>query len=112
MAVLAGLNLDFKSNIDNRKKGIEEYITSLNKKRKRHVKVNFPFLDGGYQTNARGTETFGHIYYIADDVRWPRGRHNGLAGTLGATQFDYGMFDFIKLFVDAGPGKLVDGFWN
>lgn len=107
--VLADLNLAFKSNIDNRKRGIEEYVTNLNQEKKMSAKINFPFLDGGYLTNARGTETFDHIYYIADDIRWPSGQHNSLAGTLGPDQFDYGMFNFTKLFVDAGPGKLDDG---
>jgi len=107
--LMADLNLDFESNLDKRKKGIEEYITSLNKSRKMDAKVNFPFLDGGFFTNARRNKTFDHIAFIADDTRWPRGRHNDLAGTLGNDQFDYGMFNFTKLFVEAGPGKLPDG---
>lgn len=107
--LMADLNLDFASNLDKRKKGIEEYMAGLNKARKMDAKVNFPFLDGGFFTNARTDKTFDHIAFIADDKRWPRGRHNDLAGTLGATEFDYGMFNFTKLFVEAGPGKLPDG---
>lgn len=107
--VLADLNLDFQSNVDKRRKGIAEYVTNLNSTKNLTAKVNFPFLDGEYYTNARGDQTFDHIYYIADDTRWPRGRHNALAGTLGPAEFDYGMFDFTKLFVDAGPGRLPDG---
>lgn len=107
--LMADLNLDFASNLDKRKKGIEEYITGLNEAKKMDAKVNFPFLDGGFLTNARRNQTFDHIAFIADDKRWPRGRHNKLAGTLGETEFDYGMFDFTRLFVEAGPGKLPDG---
>jgi hypothetical protein len=107
--ILADLNLDFESSADKRRRGVEEYVTSLNSTRNLDAKVNFPFLDGPFFTNARGSETYDHIAYIADDIRWPRGRHNGLAGTLGADQFDYGMFDFARAFVDAGPGRLADG---
>lgn len=107
--ILADLNLDFKSNVDNRRRGIEEYITNLNREKDLDAKLNFPFLDGGFFTNARGTETFDHIAYIANDIRWPRARFNSRAGTFGDNQFDYGMFNFTKAFVDAGPGKLSDG---
>lgn len=107
--LLADLNLDFNSSIDKRKRGIETYVTDLNAERGLNAKVNFPFLDRGYQTNARKDETFDHIAWVAEDTRLPRGRHNDLAGTLGPDQFDFGMFDFSALFVDAGPGKSPDG---
>lgn len=107
--ILADLNLDFESSVDKRRRGIEKYVKTLNEKRGMDAKVNFPFLDGGFFTNARGDETFDHIAYIADDTRWPRGRHNDLGGTLGPDQFAYGMFNFTKAFVDAGPGRLADG---
>lgn len=107
--ILADLNLDFERDISRRKAGIEDYVTSINKERRLEAKVNFPFLDGSFFTNARKDETFDHIAYIADDTRWPRGRHNDLAGTLGPDQFDYGMFDFVSLFHDAGPARLPDG---
>ncbi len=107
--LMADLNLDFASNLDRRREGIENYITKINSTRDLKAKVNFPFLDGGFRTNARGTQTFDHIAWIADDERLPRGRHNSLAGTLGADQYEYGMFDFTKLFVDAGPGALPNG---
>jgi endonuclease/exonuclease/phosphatase family metal-dependent hydrolase len=107
--LLADLNLDFKSNLDKRREGIETYITNLNRERDLKAKVNFPFLDGGYFTNARRDETFDHIAWISNDKRLPRGRHNDLAGTLGPDQYDYGMFDFTQLFFDAGPGKAADG---
>lgn len=107
--ILADLNLDFERDVTRRRNGIEEYVTSINKERKLEAKVNFPFLDGSFFTNARKDETFDHIAYIADDPRWPRGRHNDLAGTLGPDQFDYGMFDFVSLFRDAGPAQFPNG---
>ncbi|SMX33365.1 hypothetical protein [Actibacterium lipolyticum] len=103
--LMADLNLDFESSVDKRKRGVEAYLTDLNSERNLRAKVNFPFLDGGFLTNARRDETYDHIAWIAQDERLPRGRHNALAGTLGANQFDYGMFDFTQLFVDAGPAQ-------
>ena len=110
--IMADLNLDFKSSVDKRKKGIEDYITSLNQEKNMDAKVNFPFLDGangGFKTNARENQTFDHIAYIAEDTRWPRGRHNGLKGSFGPDGFDYGMFNFTQAFMAAGPGKLPNG---
>ena len=107
--VMADLNLDFKSNVAKRRQAFEEYITTLNAQKKLKAKVNFPFLDGGYFTNARRDETFDHIAWITADDRLPRGRHNPQAGTLGADEYDYGMFDFVQAFVDAGPGCAADG---
>ncbi len=107
--LLADLNLDFDSNVSKRKRGVDEYVTSINHERNLKAKVNFPFLDGAHFTNARKDKTYDHIAYIADDERWPRGRHNDLAGTLGPDQFDYGMFDFVSLFRDAGPAQLPGG---
>ncbi|MBC56094.1 MAG: hypothetical protein CL814_04070 [Confluentimicrobium sp.] len=107
--LMADLNLDFESSLDRRRRGIETYITDLNAERGLTAKVNFPFLDGGLHTNARKDETFDHIAWVALDDRLPRGRHNGLAGTLGPDGFDYGMFDFTRLFVEAGPGRGPDG---
>jgi len=107
--VLADLNLDFQSSVDKRRDGIAAYITDLNERAGLNAHVNFPFLDGWFFTNARKDETFDHIAFLADDPHWPRAEHNGLAGTLGAREFDYGMFDFTRLFRDAGPGLLPDG---
>ena len=106
--ILGDLNLDFKSNISKRKQGIEEYVTSLNQNRNLQAKVNFPFLDGTFFTNSRENQTFDHIAYIADDNRWPRGRHNNQKGS-ETNGFDYQMFNFKELFMDAGPGKKSDG---
>ena len=107
--LMADLNLDFQSNADKRKRGIEDYVTNINADRGLNSKVNFPFLDPPHFTNARRTQTFDHIAYVADDDRWPRARNNDARGTLGEDEFDYRMFDFVQLFMDAGPGKLPDG---
>ncbi|WP_371171034.1 hypothetical protein [Aliiroseovarius sp. 2305UL8-7] len=107
--IMGDLNLDFESSNDRRRIGIENYVTGINAQRRVKAKVNFPFLDSDLRTNARRTQTYDHIAWLAEDTRLPRGRHNGLAGTLGPDQFDFGMFDFTQLFVDAGPGRLPDG---
>lgn len=107
--VMADLNLDFKANVTKRREAFEEYITTINREKRLKAKVNFPFLDGKYFTNARRDETFDHIAWITSDTRLPRGRHNKLAGTLGADEYAYGMFDFVQLFLDVGPGKLANG---
>jgi len=102
--IMGDMNLDFESTVDKRKRGVEEYITSLNQTKNMDAKVNFPFLDGGFFTNARETQTYDHIAYIAEDTRLPRGRHNDLAGTLGPDGFDFNMFNFTQAFMEAGPG--------
>ena len=107
--LMADLNLDFKSNVDNRRAAFAEYIMSINAEKGLKAKVNFPFLDGGFFTNARRNQTFDHIAWISTDPRLPRGRHNGQAGTLGPDEYNYGMFDFVQAFADAGPGAKEDG---
>ena len=107
--LMADLNLDFQSNIDKRRRAFEDYMISINAEKGLTAKVNFPFLDGGFKTNARQSETFDHIAWITSDTRLPRGRHNRLAGTLGADEYDYGMFNFVEAFRDAGPGRKADG---
>ena len=107
--LMADLNLDFESNVDKRRKAMAAYLTSINEEKGLRAKVNFPFLDGGFFTNARRTETFDHIAWITTDTRLPRGRHNDQAGSLGADEYDYGMFDFVQAFSDAGPGQGANG---
>lgn len=107
--IMADLNLDFASSIDKRRMAMAAYLTSINEENNLKAKVNFPFLDGGFFTNARRTETFDHIVWITTDTRLPRGRHNNQAGSLGLDQYDYGMFDFVQAFSDAGPGKTASG---
>lgn len=106
------LNLDFKSDNDARRTAIENYVVDLNSKQSADAaKVNFPFLDTPLgrepiRTNSREDETFDHIAWFSNDDRFPRARHNQFAGQDG---FDYGMFNFLKLFRDAGPGLLSNG---
>lgn len=112
LLLLGDLNLDFdrkehgKGN-DARRKAIDQYVVDLNKQRKQGMtRVNFPFLDPHpvqetIFTNSRTDETFDHIAWFADDDRLPRARFNKNAGQHG---FDYGMFDFQKMLVAAGPG--------
>lgn len=107
--ILADLNLDFEATVDRRRAAFAEYVTSINAEKGLTAKVNFPFLDRDIRTNARRSETFDHIAWITTDPRLPRGRHNGLAGTLGPDGFDFGMFDFVQAFADAGPGRRADG---
>lgn len=107
--VLADLNLDFKSNVDKRKQAVEDYVTSINAARSLTARVNFPFLDKGFMTNARRDQTYDQIYWITADPRLPKGRHNAQSGALGADGYDVGMFDFVELFVQAGPGAGPDG---
>lgn len=109
MILMGDLNLDFSSNNDKRRAAIEEVIVDLNKNRpKNEARVNFPFLDvhpaqtTAFTTNARRSETFDQIAWFGRDDRFPRGRHNKLAGTLSPDDFDYGMLDFVRLFADAG----------
>lgn len=109
LMLLADLNMDFGSDVSQRQLGIEDYVTSLNGRRNTRAKLNFPFLDGAFFTNARQNKTFDHIAYIADDERWPRARHNEMAGTLGPDGYNLGMFNFVNLFSDAGPGLKTDG---
>ncbi|MEP4197677.1 MAG: hypothetical protein ABJL99_18795 [Aliishimia sp.] len=107
--LLADLNLDFASNLDKRRVAFEEHIKSINGAKKLTAQVNFPFLDGGFFTNSRKTQTYDHIAWVSDDDRLPQGHHNELAKTLGPDGFDYGMFDSVQLFTDAGPGAGTNG---
>jgi len=107
--LMADLNLDFQSTVSKRQKGIENYIKSLNLRENMNAKVNFPFLDGGFLTNARESQTFDHIAFIAEDNRWPQSGHNKQSGTLGDDQYEFGMFNFTQAFVAAGPGRNPEG---
>lgn len=103
--LMADLNLDFKSSVSRRRKGIEDYVVSLNEEKQLSSWLNFPFLDHGFKTNARETETFDHIAFVADDTRWPRAEFNDQIGRLGADDYDIGMFNFVQAFIAAGPGR-------
>ena len=114
--LMADLNLDFDSSTDARKQRIEDYVTSINGDRLKDTGagINFPFLDvhpekpSVFRTNARKDQTYDHIAFISRDRRLPRAHHNNLAGTLGPDDYDYGQFDFVDLFKDAGVA-MKDG---
>ena len=103
------LNLDFeKTNI--KREEISDYLKSLNKTRlKKAAKINMPFLSvhpgeaDVFRTNARKNQTFDHIAIIASDRRLPPPHKNDEAGIEGADAYDFGMFDFVKLFFDVLP---------
>lgn len=104
------LNLDFeKTNI--RREQISAYLKSLNKTRlKKAAKINMPFLsvhpdqETVFRTNARKNQTFDHIAIIASDRRFPPPHHNDEAGR-EADGYNYGMFDFVKLFFEVLPDE-------
>ena len=111
--ILGDLNLDFKGNNEQRRDAIETFLTDINKSGRKKVKTNFPFLydhpiQGLINTNARETETFDQIAYLHDDPRLPLTEHNQLAGTSTLDFFDYGMFNFVQLFKDAGVVGTTD----
>lgn len=105
--ILGDLNLDFKSNNEQRRGAIESFLSDINKSGSQMVDVNFPFLydhpvQGLINTNARQSQTFDHIAYFHRDGRLPLAQHNQLAGSSTEDFFDYGMFNFVELFKAAG----------
>jgi endonuclease/exonuclease/phosphatase family metal-dependent hydrolase len=110
LMLFGDLNLDFEKT-DVRRRAIEKFIVDINSKQLKGVpaKTNFPFLDqhpaqpGVFRTNARRNQTYDQIALFATDRRLPPPQLNGLAGTLGANHYDYGMFDFVRLFFDVHP---------
>lgn len=110
MALFGDLNLDFEKT-DVRRKAIDKFIKSLNSnptKLKPGTKVNFPFLDahpiqGLIRSNARKSQTYDQIALFGADDRFPPPQLNAKAGMGGINGFDYGVFDFVELFVDAIP---------
>ena len=75
--------------------------------RSQQIQTNFPFMDahpefGEFKTNSREKETFDHIAYIHQDPRLPLDIHNQFAGQAGPDNYDYGMFNFVKLICQAG----------
>ena len=102
---------------------IEDRIKGFNaelKKSRAATVVNFPFIDerenpitGEKQTvrsNARQSETFDQIGIFAHDKRLPGFEKNGdVADRSKPDAYDYQVFDFISLFVEAlhGEGKTL-----
>lgn len=104
------LNLDLED-VDRRRIAIEKFLKSVNNRQlANHAKINVPFLDprpnqagAVFRTNARRDQTYDQIALIAHDMRLPPPHQNDQAGQDGADCFDYGMFDFVRLFLDAVP---------
>lgn len=110
LMLLGDLNLDFEA-ADIRREAINAFIRDLNDNQLKGApaKVNFPFIDKHpsqdevFRTNARKDQTYDQIALISDDNRLPPSELNEQAGSLGANDFDYGMFDFVRLFFDTFP---------
>ena len=119
--LLGDLNLDFDDPIEDRKE-IEGFIKLIDQeflKSKRAARVNFPFFDahpvrgadwllddgtpGPFRTNARLDQTYDQIGLFVHDKRLPNHTTNARAGEVEGG-FDYGMFDFVRLFLDALHG--------
>jgi hypothetical protein len=107
------LNLDFEE-VDVRRRAIEKFIVDLNTRQLRGspVKVNFPFLDDHpafgtvFRTNARQDQTYDQIALFAEDRRLPPPQLNRHAGGTAGHGFNFGMFDFVRLFFDTFPALL------
>jgi len=104
------LNLDLEQ-VDVRRRAVEEFLTSINERDVTGpAKINLPFLDAHptmneqvFRTNARKNQTYDQIGLIARDKRLPPPHKNDEAGQLGVNGYDFGMFDFVQLFLDAVP---------
>ncbi len=77
------------------------------------ARVNFPFLDEHpdqtalFKTNANKDETFDHVAFFIDknETGLPPITKNQHAGQGGLNSYDYGVFDFTKLFAKVIYGK-------
>ena len=115
--LMADLNLTFGKSNSKRRDAIAKTVSDYNSKMNsnRQLRVNFPFLDehptkGIIKTNARLSETFDHIStFSRGENRFPWARYNNTAGQHGVEGFDYGVFNFVKLFQDAGFARETDG---
>ena len=100
-------NLDFEK-IKVQRPVIDKLLKDLNKKALKRPSINLPFLDahpeeeGVFRTNARRNQTYDQIGLIASDRRLPPPHQNDEAGKIN-DRYDYGMFNFVKLFLDAVP---------
>jgi len=105
-------NLDFRKS-KTKRRVVDDFIKSMNKENLKgaRAKINFPFLDihpeqtDVFATNARLSETYDQIGLVVHDKRLPVSDKNQLAGTIGANDFDYGVFNFVDLFSQALHGK-------
>lgn len=125
--LLGDLNLDFDDPVEDRAE-VETFIKQIDQeflKSKKAARVNFPFFDahpvhgeqwplpdgtpGPFRTNARLDQTYDQIGIFAHDDRLPNHTANAQAGSVEGG-FDYGMFDFVRLFLDAmhGPDATIE----
>ncbi len=109
-------NLDFDAPATDRAK-IDTHLKSLNKATLKEAKdvawFNFPFLTahpvrGQARTNARLSETYDHIAFVAWDDWAPLHDRNGEAGKTGPDGYDYGVFRFVDLFAVALHGATFE----
>ncbi len=114
--LLGDLNLDFEDD-EVRRAEITADIKLINSTELAHrdeADVNFPFITehprrGLIRTNARKSQTYDQIGLFMHDRRLPRVDDNKQAGSVDGS-YDYGMFDFVRLFVEAlhGKGATID----
>ena len=108
--LMADLNLDFNTSNKARRLAIDQTIVDMNKNNNFTARVNFPFLDdhpihGKIFTNARASKTYDHIAIFSRDERFPPASQNFTeAGKEGDLGYDYGLFNFVKLFIDSDIG--------
>lgn len=105
--MLGDLNFDWH-NTDRHRSKVEEALTGLNAnlrlRRGSHGKLYFPLLDTHpttgqlVRTNARLSETFDQIAFVAFDQRLPT-TETPIAQA--PNSFDYGAFNFVNLFAQA-----------
>ncbi len=116
IVLLGDLNLDFEDD-EARREAITEDIKRINETELRHrdaAHVNFPFITphptrGVIRTNARQDQTYDQIGLFMHDPRLPVVDDNDIAGSVDGS-YDYGMFDFVRLFAEAlhGIGANLD----
>lgn len=106
--MLGDCNLDFEK-VKLRRTQIDAFLKSINASdlaAKKSAKLNFPFLSvhpdqsAVFRTNARRTQTYDQIGLVIHDKRMPTSAKNKTAGK-AKDGFDYGVFDFVRLFADA-----------
>ncbi|MBR9825666.1 MAG: endonuclease/exonuclease/phosphatase [Alphaproteobacteria bacterium] len=115
--LLGDLNLDFDDPEEDRAR-IENKIKEIDQdflKSRTGARVNFPFFDahpeygtgfplksgapGPFRTTARLKDTYDQIGIFSHDPRLPDHTANRDAGAVEG-QYDYGMFNFVRLFLD------------
>jgi len=119
--LLGDLNLDFDDPLEDRTR-IEAKIKAIDQEfltSRKGPRAYFPFFDphpargvdwplqsgepGPFRTNARLDQTYDQIGLFAHDKRLPNFKASANAGQVEGG-FDYGMFDFVRLFLEAVHG--------